>query len=474
VNRLINIASLESGSYSPMSSADANVFVEDDNIIIQIRDGSRFIISSQGDICGILNSVLGKGDNIAHIMYEPGRIYPQVSWSQFDSCIVRLGDIHHLGNPLTRAFIFLSDNNLSHIFLNTTPHWAPLFRSLGFSVAFWNKLSESARISHKTLIYDSSLKQSTKLKIGYIGSTNSKMHPRRSWFVNQLLSRCVDFSLHCYSSSHLEWFKNLSNLHYVIVPTLNGQFSHNIYTPGFTGCVMLTDQVNEPSSLLSQGYPLIQFESPNALTSFLANSSHFLMRQWMSYFVESSVDVRRLLLSMDHDEGVFDCANWFESDFLPSPWSCDTLKAKLFSSLAKMNLSILIFLNLLELLQEFHRVSKGKLIFTTKCPHLYDLLVEVACLSRFEFIFLGNPLNSSAQLGSFDFAESLITAKVHKQGCDSFSLGIFMCTQTDERFNFSDYNYCDNSILDFFSDFSSYSSWPQLVNPCIKLKLLYS
>ena len=382
-----------------------------------MASGEHRILSSDSKVVEYLLSVAEGKEVCVHTMYEPGRTYPDIQLNRFDDYILRLGDLHHLSNPLTSAYLYMQSISANRCFMNTTPQWVPLFSFLGFRASFWSDLSESGRISHSELSYDIEAKAAQPLRIGYIGHTLSKAHPRRSWIVNRLLASGASIELVQYSD-HKTWFTNLKKLHYVISPTLNAQISHNLYTPGLLGCFVLTDRLSTPSGfpIDPNTLPIYEFADFDALCNFISLPTSTLKKYWLHFFQENGKETRIKLLNCDLSGG-----HYKENDIYQSYAninSCNsgfTFPSSLHNS-HDMTISPLLLLNIIEILQEMHRLSVGTIYLGCGSADLLILLSRLLCLPRF--------LLSLSSDNSFDSTDYLI-AETYCQGSARLTKTIF-------------------------------------------------
>tara|TARA_B100000674_G_scaffold193330_1_gene157369 strand:- start:2548 stop:3891 length:1344 start_codon:yes stop_codon:yes gene_type:complete len=439
---IVNICSKEGGSYSPFKYADINLIGNDESNFLILKSSniahrytpgkSIFEISRESkDISLELDNLIG------HLMYEPGRTYPSVNYHDFSSFIMRVGDIHHLSNPLTSTFNFLKENNISSFHFNTTPHWISLFQKLGFNCGFWNRLSESAMFPHVNLNFSYSEKANQDLAIAYIGEHVAMTHPRRSWFVNHLMAYSKNINYYP-RVTHQEWFTLLKNHHYIIAPTLNSQISHNLYTPCLLGAVVLTDQLACPSHLDDPLYPIIQFDSPRTLVDFCNLQPNILLDYWKSCFLESE-KIRSLILDLDYTKGIH-----------PSPddYIC-SLSAAPSGTYIDKTYSELVVLNLIEIIQEMHRITKDCIIIKSSCASLSSLFSSVISLPRVITSSCTIPLKEKVVE-----IHSTTTKKPLKLSIDLSKV----------HFNSFYSSKILDMYMDYFSDFKKMNHWNQQVH----------
>lgn len=397
----INICSGSPGSWSPFEHVDYNLIYSDSSFHLYApsKNSLKTIYSSPGlpNILAYIRNACPQSAIIGHLVYEPGRTYPLLDHTLFDSFILRLGDIHHLANPLTQAYQFSLSHLASTVFFNTTPHWVPLFSLLGISASFWSDLSESGRFSHSLLHYDHVSKSRVRdPNIFFLGSPLSLSHARRTYFVNKILSSPSPIR-HLPASEHNIWFSNLAQAHFVVAPTLNSQISHNLYTPPFLGCVVLTDHLAFPSGLPC-GFPVIEFPSPKSITDFINLPSSELMTIWHSYFPTSRPSSVTSALHSEPNGGFcsYDYTLYAKMTRPHHPLSAPPVPPGFQSE----GLSPLLFLNILEILQEIHRVSIDSILVELSSEALHFLTADVLTLPRIFLLYNENLSSRSLRISA--------------------------------------------------------------------------
>ena len=192
---------------------------------------------------------------VGYIFYQPGDLHDPILLKNFlGSLLVRIGDLHHLENPLLKTIDFIDSVSsfTEGIFLNTNPSLLPFFRYL-FPICKNMPISE-VTIEEDILIearkLNSSCFASEKRKdIAYIGSTNSPFHPRRSYWVNSLVkdtSNTIHFDIFP-SMNPKEWLTTCIKYTSILSPSLNSQWSHNLFAPNLVGTRIFTDCQSHPS-----------------------------------------------------------------------------------------------------------------------------------------------------------------------------------------------------------------------------------
>ena len=364
--------------------------------------------------------------------------------SLFTSLIIRLGDLHHLSNPLTSSVSFLANYPTASVFFNTTPHWVPLFRAFGVQARFWDDLSESGRFSHSLLSYDHDLKNNQPLHVAYLGATVSYAHPRRSYFVNRITYSLPHISIYP-PGSHSEWFSRLKQCHFVIAPSLNSQISHNVYTPAFLGCVILTDFIARPSFVSIPGFPVIEFDSPQGITDFLRQDSHTLKRCWNSYF---PVEHPNFIQDAYTLEGNMGFCSYEYSNYSKLPKL--TLQT---SNLVSLGLSPLLLANIFEILQELHRITIDP-IYLFVSPKHFKLFNQLLTLPRICIISTNEEDANKVRVGFFPSIETFTISLEWRDKIES---------------DYMSSRIADLSQYSFFNSATLYKVWPQRLHSALSI-----
>ncbi len=192
----------------------------------------------------------GKG----YIFYQPGDIHDVATLNNlFSGLWIRIGDLHHLQNPLINTFGFLLSiyRKTERISLNTNPAFAPLFEHL-FPACKALPISELT--IHEGLREESAIIAPTKQirksngQAAYIGPAESAFHPRRTDWIHRLLNSKDNRMIDIYPTlSAKDWLICCSRYNTVIAPSLNSQWSHNIFVPNLGGSRIVTDCQSWPS-----------------------------------------------------------------------------------------------------------------------------------------------------------------------------------------------------------------------------------
>lgn len=445
---LINIGSAEPGSWSPFPHANLNIATHQGSLYVYHSSDLSSAIGGFTSISEALNSVTMHRlttPRIAHVVYEPGRSYPTIDPRLFTTLIVRLGDLHHLSNPLTSSLNFLANYPTATVFFNTTPHWVPLFQALGIQARFWHDLSESGRFSHADLSYNHGLKKQLPIHAAYLGPAVSYAHPRRSYFVNQIAYSFPSISLYP-PENHYTWFSHLKECHYVVAPSLNSQISHNIYTPAFLGCVILTDFIARPSFLSIPDFPVIEFDSPQAMSDFLSQDTHTLKNCWNSYFPVEHPSFIRDACALEGNMGF---CRYEYSGYSKLP----TLKLQI-PDLISLGLSPLLLANIFEVLQELHRITIDP-IYLFVSPGHFPLFNQLLTLPRIYILSVDQDCRNQVGVSFFpSTTTSNITLKwLNASEIDSISSRIV-----------------DLSPFAFFDSSTLYNVWPQRLHSALSIE----
>ena len=212
-------------------------------------------------------------ETCGYIFYQPGDVHLPLSLArEFSRLILRIGDLHHLCNPLLSTIGFLS--NLTSINfslnLNTNPNLIKFFSYLfGFAQAVPISeltIARDLRYQASKLLVDEQYDHENILV--YFGSLESPFHPRRSFLINSLTRQFSSREIHLIPSClPSDWLAMLRRYPAVIAPSLNGQWSHNVFIPNLVGTRILTDLQAHPS------YP---YYSSMLVTASAINYSHSL------------------------------------------------------------------------------------------------------------------------------------------------------------------------------------------------------
>jgi len=456
---IVNICSSIAGSYSPMHNAWCNCAHDknSNSLLIYFSNGRECYQTEKTAVKEFLLSRNRGQHFVTHIMYEPGRDYPNLEQTGLSIDILRIGDVHHLSNPLSLAYGYISRCKPKNVYFNTTPHWVSLFKALGIQTVFWSDLSESARFSHRLLAVDIEEKFDRPLKIGYIGNLLSKTHVRRSWFVNSILRQGIDIYTYPFGN-HANWFKYLSELHYVICPTLNAQISHNLFTPMFFGCCVLTDHVAFPSPLAVGDLPIIEFSGPNQMASFLVNDHLKLL--WHDYY--STATLRNKLLQLDASHGNYDP----EDPFM----HLETIrnKGEAMSSIGinpqiseAEYLTPLLILNIIEIIQELHRLTAHYIhinAYTKSNFFLFDTVITLPRVKVYRKTLLPRSNSSSLKITFYGGAikrSLLMTWRLPSATSDDIISSDYVCEKVFQ-----------------LTDFGKYFFYPQKVHKLLSLSII--
>lgn len=457
---VVNLCSNSRGSFSPMPDVWCNIFSFGETYHLIFKEDKYNICLGESNIESYLRNYAETSQLCLHIMYEPGRIYPEINYRIFDRVILRIGDIHHLSNPLTQCYLYIKSLEINKIYFNTTPHWCPLFQILGFNVKFWSDLSESARFSHKNISSNILAKVRAPVKVGYIGHLLSRAHCRRSWFINSILSYGVDVVLYPFGN-HNQWFENIDKLHYILCPSLNGQLSHNLFTPCFIGSVVITDTLAHPSPLTSSNsrLPILEFGTPESIFKFLSLSNYEKYEVWSSYFVHRTKETLQALSAIDSGFNSYQVGNPYHSliNIDDNARNEITFLVPDSMTLVSEHLTPLLLLNLVEIIQEFHRLTKNYIYITCSSAPLLKIFHNVLLLPRIYIGFEKPNLNSRVNIFKLELCNE------HK-----FQY-YFQWTYPSDILSDKLSSNIINIALFKGLDFGSYHCYPQRLHACLEL-----
>ena len=314
----------------------------------------------------------------AYIFYQPGDIHDiSILEAACSALWIRIGDLHHLINPLTRSISFVRSayRFTEKLLLNTNPAFTPLFRYI-FPIADTVPISEltikEGILAEAKTLAKHACRTTSRKRLVYIGSRESPFHPRRTFWINTLLnatylSRTID---HIETLAPTEWLECCSAYTTALAPSLNCQWSHNIFVPNLVGTRILTDCQALPSypyyrnpktSILSTcmfSYTLSSFKAEviNSSASLDAFSSRTIADYAHSRMEESDYTFRSIYSSQDIDP--------------------NQRQLPLFATDPSAFQRIMIAANIFEVLQEITRamVIYDRLNITCKSKVIYDLL----------------------------------------------------------------------------------------------------
>ena len=189
-----------------------------------------------------------------YIFYQPGDLHDARILSKSCSGLwIRVGDLHHLWNPLVKTFQFLLSiyDKIEQVSLNTNPAFVPLFTYIfpGCKALPISELTiEDGLLEESRLIAPRSLSKASHLRLAYIGPTESAFHPRRSLWIHRLLgSKDANRIDILPASGPKEWLHRCAEYSTIIAPSLNSQWSHNIFVPNLAGSQIITDCQSLPN-----------------------------------------------------------------------------------------------------------------------------------------------------------------------------------------------------------------------------------
>ncbi len=188
-----------------------------------------------------------------YVFYQPGDVHDSIILEKlFSGLWIRVGDLHHLRNPLINTFRFLLSiyDNTERIRLNTNPSFAPLFSYL-FPGS--EPLPISELTIHEGLRKESAIVAPSKQirksngRVAYVGPVESAYHPRRTYWIHRLLNSDDGNRVDVIPALRpKDWLVCCSNYNAVLAPTLNSQWSHNLFVPNLGGSRIISDCQSSP------------------------------------------------------------------------------------------------------------------------------------------------------------------------------------------------------------------------------------
>jgi len=294
----------------------------------------------------------GKG----YIFYQPGDMHDEGTINNlFSGLWIRIGDLHHLQNPLINTFGFLLSiyRKSEKIRLNTNPAFVPLFDHL---FPGCKALPISELTIHEGLLDESAIIAPTKQirksngQTAYIGPVESAFHPRRTDWIHRLLNSKEDRKIDIYPTlSAKDWLICCSRYNTILAPSLNSQWSHNIFVPNLGGSRIVTDCQSLPSFNYYTNYKTRCYRSCLFTGSFKSFRSAVRMATEPHHLETGAIaeNARRFMETKDHT-----LAEFFKSDR-------NTFKIQRISLLEKDTVSysyILTAANIFEIVQEVIRL----------------------------------------------------------------------------------------------------------------------
>lgn len=304
-----------------------------------------------------LESVISKNNPNhmeAYIFYQPGDLHDaSILGSIYLSLWIRVGDLHHLKNPLIRSIRFLASvyGLTEKILLNTNPAFLPLLRYIfpRSSAMPISEITINEGLLHESARLESACAFKSRKNLVYIGSRESPFHPRRTFWISSLLndprlSHSID---HFQSLEPIEWLQCCSVYNTVLAPSLNSQWSHNIFVPNLGGAAIFTDCQALPS------YNYYSDPKTNTLSACMFSYTLSSFRERCANSV--SLDVFPKLISA-HARSHMEAADRTYSNIFSRNSLCPSRdKLPLFESHPDSFLQVLIAANIFEVLQEIIR-----------------------------------------------------------------------------------------------------------------------
>ena len=153
-----------------------------------------------------------------------------------------LGDTFHLMYPISSLINYVKRENFEHLLTATQPAHLHFFYEAGIKhSAFYPRTKVNfEKVNNK------------KSGITYIGKRWSPSHPRRSRMVQFLEKKLPKHNIpfHHYDRlPHLDWLKVLSRSKMVVISSLNGQFTPQIYICLSAGTLCFVDELSSQTFL---------------------------------------------------------------------------------------------------------------------------------------------------------------------------------------------------------------------------------
>lgn len=300
-----------------------------------------------------------------YIFFQPGDSHdPAALKSYLSSLIIRIGDLHHLQNPLLRTIEFIESVSsiTKGIYLNTNPSLLPFLKHL-----FPN--CENMPISELTIeegilfearkLNASAFANRKRKRIAYIGSGNSPYHPRRSYWVNSLIkdySETIDLEM-LPSSNPKEWLNTCLLYGSVVSPSLNSQWSHNLFIPALVGTKIFTD---------CQSLPLYSYHNTalrrKVSPCSYASSLESLAKNILSYCGSSAQTYHEIAMNAC---AALEPASVTRSRVYENPeWNSNIIRNNLSQKNTDEFIRFVIAANIFEILQEIARTMVTYDMFT--------------------------------------------------------------------------------------------------------------
>jgi len=304
----------------------------------------------------------------AYIFYQPGDIHDlTLLQNLFSGILIRIGDLHHLQNPLISTFDFLSKiyKKTDRIALNTNPSLVPLF-------SYLFPCCDSLPISELTiqdgLREDSSVIVPNKLirrsngRVAYFGFIESAYHPRRTYWIHRLLDSNDGSRIDVLPAlSPKDWLGCCSQYNAIVAPTLNGQWSHNLFVPNLAGSRIISDCLASPSYSYYTDYKTRYYRSCILKGSFLsfrstvrkASQPHELEAGLIAYNARKFMETKQNTLN----------------EFLRMPDSSLSVETESLLERAPASYSLILSVaNIFEVTQEIIRLFVVYDMFLLSCP----------------------------------------------------------------------------------------------------------
>ena len=156
--------------------------------------------------------------------------------------IAIIGDTFHTIHPLSLLINYLKRENIEHILTSTQSAHLHFFYEAG--------IKHSALTPRPALEFKSVINK--KDGITYIGKKWKSSHIRKSRMLQFLEKRLPEHNIpfnYYYRLSHLEWLETLYKSKMVVISSLNGQFTPQIYSVLSAGALCFVDELSSQTFL---------------------------------------------------------------------------------------------------------------------------------------------------------------------------------------------------------------------------------
>jgi hypothetical protein len=244
-----------------------------------------------------------------YIFYQPGDVhYSDILNNSFIGLWVRIGDLHHLQNPLINTIGFIVDTykNIERVSLNTNPAFAPLFDYLfpGCNALPISELTiQAGLLEESAIVVPNKQIRRCNGRAAYIGPIDSAFHPRRTDWIHRLINSEDGYRVDIYPTLNpTDWLNYCSHYNTILAPSLNSQWSHNIFVPNLGGSRIVTDCQSWPSFNYYTNYKTRCYRSCLFTGSFTAFRSAIRIATEPHYLETGAIaeNARHFMETKDH------------------------------------------------------------------------------------------------------------------------------------------------------------------------------